>query len=80
MVAGHARPLLGDGRRVVNPVTDADLAAVRRLIETRVPPQEQQDWLEALGLAPYEAPGHNPEAFNHRGVGTRTRTVVRSGL
>ena len=64
----------------MNPPTPADLALVRRLIATRVPPQEQQDWLEALGLEPYEAPGHNPEAFDHRGVGTRTRTIVRSGL
>ena len=80
MVAGHARPLLGDGRRVVNPVTAADLEAVRRLIETRVPPQEQQDWLEALGLAPYEAPGYNPESTTRNGTATRTRTTVRSGL
>ena len=64
----------------MNPVTAADLAAVRRLIETRVPPEERQDWLEALGLAPYEAPGYNPQSTTRNGTATRTRTTVRSGL
>ena len=64
----------------MNPITSADLDAARRLIQRRVPAAEQQDWLEMLGLAPYEAPGYNPESTTRNGGATRTRTTVRSGL
>ena len=57
----------------MNPPTPADLALVRRLIETRAPADTRHDWLvEALGLEPYESPGYHPHALARRGTRDRT--------